>query len=220
MKSSKNNLTNSSKSPLIGTKQEGKNNTASDKGRTLCVCVTAAVMTQCFSVHSVTASTKGPGPPRYKGQNQWSFGKTDGKPPSRGVRLATPSPPAATGADAPVASRVDSSRASQKPLQSGDRANTQITKASAANERDTSRGQARSSLSTFQICVLKEGPAVPNWLIQQGETKVSLPRSTTGGGKPGGFINGGSRLPSEGCLGSAGSCLLFLLPPVKRRKQE
>lgn len=35
-------------------------------------------MTQCFSVarRSVTDS----GPPTHKGHNQWSFGKTDGKP--------------------------------------------------------------------------------------------------------------------------------------------
>lgn len=33
-----------------------------------------------FCQRSVTANAKGPGPLRYKGQNQWSFGKTDGKP--------------------------------------------------------------------------------------------------------------------------------------------
>lgn len=35
-------------------------------------------MTQCFSV--ARRSVTHPGPPRYKGHNQWSFGKTDGKP--------------------------------------------------------------------------------------------------------------------------------------------
>lgn len=35
-------------------------------------------MTQCFSV--AHRSVTHPGPPRYKGHNQWSFGKTDGKP--------------------------------------------------------------------------------------------------------------------------------------------
>lgn len=44
---------------------------------------------------------------------------------------------------------------------------------------------------------------------------------------PDGFIKelspagrrGGGELPSEGCLGSAGSCLLSLLPPVERNKK-
>lgn len=64
------------------TKQEPKNNTdCRQKLHALCFCEQQRCHDSVFFCQrSVTASAKGPGPPRYKGQNQWSFGKTDGKP--------------------------------------------------------------------------------------------------------------------------------------------
>lgn len=62
---------------LAVTKQEPKNNKNRHKGFTPCVSVNSGIMTQCLCV---TANAKGPGPLSFKGINQWSFGKTDGKP--------------------------------------------------------------------------------------------------------------------------------------------
>lgn len=80
----KNNLTNSSKSPLIGTKQDGKNNTASgQKPPALCLCARCCHDSVFFVCAVSQPAPKGParpGPPTYKSHNQWSFGKTDGKP--------------------------------------------------------------------------------------------------------------------------------------------
>lgn len=83
MNGRKNNLTNSSKFffPLTVTKQEPKNNKdCRQKPRALCFREQRCHDSVFFCQRSVTANAKGPGPPRYKGQNQWSFGKTDGKP--------------------------------------------------------------------------------------------------------------------------------------------
>lgn len=109
-------------------------------------------MTQCFSVHSVTASTKGPGPPRYKSQNQWSFGKTDGKPLADrcAERRAEES---GEGESASKHHPHQRQRSSDEPLQPGryqprfsetipDQGESQkITNTSAANERDNGGGE-------------------------------------------------------------------------------
>lgn len=79
----KNNLTNSSKFffPLTVTKQEPKNNKdCRQKPHALCFREQRCHDSVFFCQRSVTANAKGLGPLRYKGQNQWSFGKTDGKP--------------------------------------------------------------------------------------------------------------------------------------------